>query len=370
MVLLVRAGSAQDPPGKGGLAHLLEHAVFEGSFDLPGAAFIRSARRSGVEFNAHTAREFTTFEFSAPASSFFEEAGQMLKLVTSPGLDRVNVERVAAVVKTENAWRGTPRVSLLDSALFDTQDNVLGTGQSRDRIKADDLVDFYARWYVPSNITMVVAGPVEVDRVGEWVLKALRLPPSLPEEWVERRAERMTLPVDQRTRAPLGLTIVGYAVEAEDAAMCESLADVLDRRLAVTRELSDIGASAEVGCTTLRGNLLLLAEVSAAHVDASTDLSALVERTFATVQRSPPTAKEMSALVKRHTLLQDRKAAHPSSLAMELAVLAAQQRSGRSTDLRSLRPPASMRPPDIRAFAKRNFQPERRVSIVFTPYEG
>src|SRR5215813_4786116 len=182
MVLVVRTGSADDPGEMAGLAHLLEHAIFEGAFDQPGRAFARAARAAGAAFNAHTGRELTTYELSAPAPVFFEHASALMRLVTSPGLDKVNVDSVAAVVNTESLWRGGDRMSMLDDAIFDSRTRLLGTRTTLGRVKPADLVEFYTRWYRPANTTLVVAGPVTLSEVESWAVRASRLAPSWPEE--------------------------------------------------------------------------------------------------------------------------------------------------------------------------------------------
>jgi zinc protease len=370
MVLVVRTGSADDPAEMAGLAHLLEHAIFEGSFDQPGRAFARAARAAGVAFNAHTGRELTTYELSAPASVFFEHASALMRLVTSPGLDRVSVDSVAAVVTTESMWRGGDRMSMLDDAIFDSPTRLLGTRTTLGRVKPANLVEFYTRWYRPANTTLVVAGPVTLPEVESWAVRASRLPPSLPEERPDPRVEPMTLPVDQRTRAPLTLVIRGYAVESADAAACRSLALVLERRLGTRRELAAEAAAAEVDCVRLRGNTLLLAELLAPRADAGSDLPELLTRLLAGLEHSPPTAAELRAITRHAELVTVRRSSRPAELALHIAQLATERTPSGRTDLQPLGPPAPLSPTQVRAFVRRNFQPERQIAIQLSPYEG
>ncbi|MBM4320571.1 MAG: insulinase family protein, partial [Deltaproteobacteria bacterium] len=62
VLLLVRAGSREDPPGQEGMAHLLEHMVFQGTRRRPAPREVVAALdRVGGELNAETDRECTTY---------------------------------------------------------------------------------------------------------------------------------------------------------------------------------------------------------------------------------------------------------------------------------------------------------------------
>ena len=60
-MLIVKAGSADDPYGKSGLAHYLEHLMFTGTKNYPEGVYDRSIARVGGAQNAFTTRDFTVF---------------------------------------------------------------------------------------------------------------------------------------------------------------------------------------------------------------------------------------------------------------------------------------------------------------------
>src|SRR5438045_3817163 len=59
--VVVRAGGLQDPPGKSGLAHLLEHLIFHGTYDTPEGGLWDAARAAGADVNAYTSSDLTVY---------------------------------------------------------------------------------------------------------------------------------------------------------------------------------------------------------------------------------------------------------------------------------------------------------------------
>ncbi len=60
-MLIVKAGSADDPYGKSGLAHYLEHLMFTGTKNFPEGIYDRAIARVGGAQNAFTTRDYTLY---------------------------------------------------------------------------------------------------------------------------------------------------------------------------------------------------------------------------------------------------------------------------------------------------------------------
>ena len=56
-----RVGAADDPVGKSGLAHFLEHLMFKGTEKVPGDEFSRTVARNGGNQNAFTSADYTGY---------------------------------------------------------------------------------------------------------------------------------------------------------------------------------------------------------------------------------------------------------------------------------------------------------------------
>jgi zinc protease len=54
-------GGADDPLGKSGIAHFLEHLMFKGTTAAPSGAFTALISRNGGRDNAFTTQDYTAF---------------------------------------------------------------------------------------------------------------------------------------------------------------------------------------------------------------------------------------------------------------------------------------------------------------------
>jgi predicted Zn-dependent peptidase len=64
--LWVRQGSAHEPPGQGGISHLLEHLVFKGTSHRSAHQLAREIEQVGGGMDAYTAHEVTAFQAHVP----------------------------------------------------------------------------------------------------------------------------------------------------------------------------------------------------------------------------------------------------------------------------------------------------------------
>jgi predicted Zn-dependent peptidase len=169
VAVVVKAGSADDPRGLPGLAHLLEHLLWtRGGEDDPR---LRIEQVGGVA-NAGTLRDFTRFHASV-ASENFELALQALgELVLQNEFDEATLAREQRIVVEEGAaLREDPRAILTDlafEALYGAEhpygqriDGQEGTVWS---IDAARLSLFHGTWYVPNNMAIVAAGGISLER--------------------------------------------------------------------------------------------------------------------------------------------------------------------------------------------------------------
>jgi zinc protease len=168
-----KAGSADEPQGKAGIAHFLEHLMFKGTPKHPVGEFSQLVRANGGEENAFTAQDFTAY--------FQRIAKDRLALVMELEADRMqnlvltaeNVRPELKVVQEERRERieNDPSGLLseqLDAALYLAHPYgkpVIGWMSEVQRLTRQDALDFYAAHYEPGNAILVVAGDVTADEV-------------------------------------------------------------------------------------------------------------------------------------------------------------------------------------------------------------
>ncbi len=168
-----RVGAADEPPGKSGIAHFLEHLMFKGTDKLgPGEASRIIARIGGNE-NAFTNQDYTAY-YQTVAPDKLEtvmeiEADRMVNLK----LTREHVDSERDVILEERRTR----TDNSDAAKFGEQVDAalylaypyriptIGWEHEMRRLSQDDAIAFYKRWYAPNNAILIVAGDVTAETV-------------------------------------------------------------------------------------------------------------------------------------------------------------------------------------------------------------
>jgi len=169
-----RVGSADEPPGKSGIAHYLEHLMFKGTEEYPGGFSDRVSFLGGRE-NAFTSNDYTAY-FQQVAKEHLREmmafeADRMQNLVLSeevaaPELKVVEEERRARVETRPSAELG----EAFDAALFVNHpygDPIIGWADELSGLTHEDAIRFYRDYYRPGNAVLVVAGDVTPGQIRE-----------------------------------------------------------------------------------------------------------------------------------------------------------------------------------------------------------
>jgi len=168
--LFYRVGTRDEAPGRGGLAHFLEHLMFKGSERYGPGEIDRLTQALGGSNNAFTSHDLTAYWFSFAADRWTEaltiEADRMRGL----RLDPAEVDSERNVVLEEIAmYRDEPWDALeleVQAALFPGHPYgrpVLGTPEELGGIDSAVVAGFHARHYRPGNAILVLAGDVGDD---------------------------------------------------------------------------------------------------------------------------------------------------------------------------------------------------------------
>jgi zinc protease len=168
-----KVGAADDPRGKSGLAHFLEHLMFKGTDSLGPGEFSRIIARNGGRENAFTGPDYTAY-FQTVASDRLEivmqhEADRMTNLkftdeLVLPERDVVLEERRSRIDRDPGAQLG----EALRAALYLNHPYgipAIGWAEEIRALTSQDAIDFYRQWYAPNNAVLIVAGDVEPETV-------------------------------------------------------------------------------------------------------------------------------------------------------------------------------------------------------------
>ncbi|MBD25947.1 MAG: peptidase M16 [Candidatus Marinimicrobia bacterium] len=163
-----RAGSADEPPGKSGIAHFLEHLMFKGTLRFPEGAMMDIVARNGGQQNAFTSLDYTGYFQNIAVDRLplvmDMEADRMRNLVLSE--DDVITERQVIVEERRMRVENVPAALLgerMAAALWGTNHYgtpVIGHMEEMLALTLDDAFDFYRKYYAPHNAVLVVAGDI------------------------------------------------------------------------------------------------------------------------------------------------------------------------------------------------------------------
>lgn len=171
-------GSLNDPQGKGGLAHLLEHLAFKGTQDVKGEEFQRRLDQYTLMTNASTDYYSTKYtNIIRPDQNILNEviyleSQRMDKLVLQ---EKFVPSEINIVMREREVRMDQPFAVLMDQMWKAAYGNQslgrlpIGDLSELQSIKMSELNKFYKDWYAPNNAVMVISG--KFDKVE--VLKAI-----------------------------------------------------------------------------------------------------------------------------------------------------------------------------------------------------
>ena len=212
-----KAGAADEPPGKSGIAHYLEHLMFKGTNTVESGEFSRRVAAIGGQENAFTGQDYTGYFQRVTPDALPEmmrlEADRMANLVLDQ--DKILAER--EVIAEERASRtennpGSLLREAMGAALYQNHPYgipIIGWQHEIDALTKDDAIAFYDRFYTPNNAILVVAGDVDVEEVkrlaqetyGKVERRAEPGKRARPTEPAPRAARRVDM-ADARVRTP------------------------------------------------------------------------------------------------------------------------------------------------------------------------
>jgi zinc protease len=168
-----KVGSADETPGKSGLAHFLEHLMFKGTARHPAGEFSKTVRRIGGDENAFTSTDYTGYFQRVPRDqlgSMMEfEADRMTGLILND--DNVLHERDVVLEEYNMRVANNPEARLTEQIMAALYLNhpygrpVIGWHHEIEKLNREDALAFYRRFYAPNNATLVIAGDVNADDV-------------------------------------------------------------------------------------------------------------------------------------------------------------------------------------------------------------
>src|SRR5262245_35567891 len=222
--LTYHVGSKNEKAGRTGFAHLFEHLMFKGSKNVLPEAHTSYVASVGGQSNAYTTDDETVFWETVPSQYLplvlWLESDRMATL----RIDRDTFANEREVVKEERRMRidnqpyGSLNQIIYDQA-FTThpyKHPTIGSMEDLQAASVEDVRDFYATFYVPSNATLTLVGDFDTAQAMQLVTQYIGrvpkadkpVPRDIPKEPPQTKEKRITL----QQPWPLPAVVVAYHI--------------------------------------------------------------------------------------------------------------------------------------------------------------
>ncbi|WP_240791325.1 pitrilysin family protein [Roseomonas sp. AR75] len=205
----VSAGGGEDPHGRSGVAHFLEHMMFKGSPQVASGEFSRRVAREGGNDNAFTSRDVTAYFQHVEASRLDLVALMEADRFAAARLPESELESERQVILEERAQRtgSSPRALFFEgfqAAMWGPQHwhgrPIIGWEDEIRAITHADLIAFHRARYAAGNAVLVVAGAVPPDAFWEVVEQRWGALPAGPPVPRDRASPPAEIPTPRYTR--------------------------------------------------------------------------------------------------------------------------------------------------------------------------
>ena len=168
--LAYRVGSRNEPTGKTGISHWVEHMMFKGTEQFPAGLLDREIDRAGGQWNAFTSMDSTKYFETLPAGkidlAMRAEADRMVNATFDP--EETESERTVIISERQGA-ENQPTFWLaeeLRGAAFRVHGyhhEIIGDETDLRSMTRDDLYQHYRQHYHPANAAAIAVGAFDTE---------------------------------------------------------------------------------------------------------------------------------------------------------------------------------------------------------------
>jgi zinc protease len=224
----VKAGSATEPAERAGMSHILEHMAFKGTKRRAPGQIAREVEALGGEINAYTSFDQTVYHITI-SGRFLENALDILAdTLGNSVFDSGELDREREVILEELRMNEDDPSRASSKALFRGAFKVhpygrpvIGYADTIRKTSREDLLAYFARYYGPENMVLVMAGNVDTDATRPLVEKTFGVIPRKGGTEPERPAEPpqggMRVEVEEREAERLYLDLGFHGPGMRDA---------------------------------------------------------------------------------------------------------------------------------------------------------
>ena len=378
--LWVKSGVRDETASELGLAHYLEHMLFNGTATRPRGFIDREVEGVGGRVNAGTSFDYTYYHVVLPAHRAAAGIETLADIGLDASLDAEVLEGEKRVVLEEMRFGedNAPRflIRQLYAAAFPEHPYgraVIGQREAIQRVTRDQLVAFYRRYYVPEAFTLVVVGAVQHDEILAAAERAFGRAPAT-------RSTRLPVPpvIGNRDRievsrptghAYLGLGWLAPRIDHADAAAVDLVVSVLgqsrsSRLIQALREEQGVVNTITSGYSALQGAGLVsvTAQLDPRNLErAEAAILGEIERLGGAGVTDSERRRAVTAAEARRAFLTETAEGRAFALGQAETIWRIEDELAYVDRLRRVTPE------QLRAAARRYFDPRRYARVVFVP---
>jgi zinc protease len=223
----VKSGSIHEGRFLGsGLSHFVEHMLFKGTSKRSGREISTTIQAHGGYINAYTTFDRTVYYIDMPSEHTEVAVDLLADTVLHSTLPEEEVEKEKEVILREIDMGQDDPDHQLSQALFETafrehsyRHPIIGHREVFEMVSRDDLVEYYKTRYVPNNLTVIIVGDFDKERLKASIYehfgqvpRARIEPVYLPEEPSQLAPRTQALHEDvQITRVAQGYQVPGLS---------------------------------------------------------------------------------------------------------------------------------------------------------------
>ena len=164
----IKTGSINEDDKNNGVSHFLEHLFFKGTTNHAPGEFDKILETKGAVTNAATSKDFTHYYVTIPSKDFNLAIEMHSDMLLHPLIPRKELEKERKVVIEEIMKdANSPNTMVYDNLInmLYTQHpykrKVIGKADIISTIHRDQILDYYNKFYSPSNMITVIVGDID-----------------------------------------------------------------------------------------------------------------------------------------------------------------------------------------------------------------
>lgn len=176
MGVFINTGTRDEPEGKAGLAHFIEHMIFKGTKRRKAYHVLNRLESVGGELNAFTTKEYTSL-YASFLSNWYPRAAELLSdIIFNSVFPLREMEKEKDIVIEEiNSYKDTPSELIYDefeSALYRGHPMgrpILGEPLNVKSFTRNDILAFFGSHYTSGNMVICSVGAIGFPRLLKYI---------------------------------------------------------------------------------------------------------------------------------------------------------------------------------------------------------